>query len=116
MGYIKGLVTPQAKHASIQLIYVKPIYRKKGVATLLLQRCIDRYGSNDMTLLACPVDNDVSLDVLSHFYERHGFEVHAVCQENPNEISYSMCRSASPAEVVDSDLHERMRRRHMLSK
>ena len=123
IGYIEGVLNKINCVGSITKLFVNNIYRKKGIGSLLIQKCLKDFGNDyEFTLLACNFEEDTKNEMnsfeLMRFYERYGFFVVSVCRENEtghkNEYSYFMKRYQDIPEVVDLNLEEKYKRKHKI--
>jgi ribosomal protein S18 acetylase RimI-like enzyme len=105
VGYIKGVIDEDQRRGNIYLLFVNPVYRKRGIANLLLEKCLSNFGIKyDFTLLACPVSKESNIvinyleavKVLLNLYGKYGFLIVDICEENENELSYYMIRNKGP--------------------
>lgn len=103
IGFIFGYENTASKAPIIlDTVEVVPSFRRKGVATLLLQRFLEKYGADRVIELAARaygrlVDRIPQWKLVS-FYENWGFEL-----DDPEDLHYGMSvRMTRPKEHVQA--------------
>jgi len=80
IGLIELCIDPVSYYqgtGSIDKLYVKEIYRRNGIATSLMNMALNTFYKNrieEISLVASPYQNGLSLLQLIKFYESFGFE------------------------------------------
>ena len=104
VGHVMGRV---GEHVIISDLNVEKGYRRFGIATLLIQRFLKKYGlDNTVSLCVLPFDHSgPNVKQLENFYSLWGFDV---VEDTKSEIfGFIMERPPEPLAVFDKTLEER---------
>lgn len=106
IAYLYGSINNRCGNACISEIFVDKNFRREGIATVLIRKCLKEFGKDyDFELLACPLTNESMLtaEILKKIYEKFGFVYVYVSQENEIEIGYIMKRKKCEYEHSEED-------------
>ena len=71
----ESILDEDEKAIEIALLFTPPEHRGKGSATAALDAFIDEHKGQDIYLVCCPKENEMSFSRLVDFYEGQGFSV-----------------------------------------